>query len=183
MTLSVLTISRSPNYWKSWILRHSFGGPCCWDYSRRNWAFTSNTIVDSGTNVLLQRTSNFNRITNEIISQMCTPPNVFDGPGVCDNGNNFFNQTCYPYTPAQRAAFPSVSLIVDSATLTMQGPDYVVPNGTTGFFCYGIKDTGEVGLDIIGDVVMQVEFFFLVTTQIIIQTKEKPNHKLTRIDY
>jgi hypothetical protein len=118
-------------------------------------AFTSKLIIDSGTNVLLQRHQNFVRIQSALIQQMCTPPNVFTGPGVCDNNNDFFDQVCYAYTPAQIAQFPPISLIVDNATLTMAGADYVVENGTSGYFCFGVKDTGDFGLDIIGDVVMQ----------------------------
>ena len=111
-------------------------------------------IVDSGTNVLLQRHQNFVKITDALVQQMCTPPNVFSGPGVCDGGS-FFNQVCYPYTSQQISEFPPISLVMNNATLVMEGEDYVVENGTSGSYCFGVKDTGDFGLDIIGDVVMQ----------------------------
>lgn len=116
---------------------------------------TSNLIVDSGTNVLLQRTGNFLRIKNAIISQMCTGGNKFTGHGVCDNNADFFDQVCYPYTFAQLNEFPPISLVIDNATLTMSGREYNVLNGTTGMYCYGVKDTGKTGLDIVGDNTMQ----------------------------
>eukprot|EP01094_Clydonella_sp_ATCC50884_P014066 TRINITY_DN2441_c0_g1_i1.p2 TRINITY_DN2441_c0_g1~~TRINITY_DN2441_c0_g1_i1.p2 ORF type:complete len:459 (-),score=144.92 TRINITY_DN2441_c0_g1_i1:38-1414(-) len=113
------------------------------------------TVVDSGTNVLLLPSAAFAGIKKTVQAAMC-PSSV---PGVC-NDPGLWSGECYKYTSEEIAAFPSMQLDINGVKLNMTGADYVVNNGTAGISCLGIKDTGLVGLTIIGDTTMQ-EYYVL----------------------
>jgi hypothetical protein len=51
-------------------------------------------------------------------------------------------------------SFPTVSVVLDGATLEITGEDYLVKM-IDGTRCYGIANSGPKNLLIIGDVIMQ----------------------------
>jgi cathepsin D len=114
-----------------------------------------NIIIDSGTNVLLLPNKAYQNVKDQFTGLLCPSTTL---PGVCGS-TSLFTGECYQYTPAQIAQFPSVSLNLKGATLTITGADYLINNSTTSTtYCFGITNTGIGGLPIIGDVVMQAYY-------------------------
>jgi len=110
------------------------------------------TIVDSGTNVLLQPSQHFSALQGYFQSTFCPS---FPIDGICGS-KNLFTGECYNYNQSDIALFPNISLELKGATLTMTGFQYLITNGTNSdLYCLGISSTGIDGLSIIGDVVMQ----------------------------
>lgn len=111
------------------------------------------TIIDSGTNVWLTPTALFENIQKQLQS-FCP----FPVQGLCGDSNTLFDGQCFNYTQAELAQFPSIVLHVDGESaqvdLLMAPSQYIVlqPNGS---YCYGIKDTGPIGLSIVGDTTLQ----------------------------
>eukprot|EP00010_Vexillifera_abyssalis_P001718 CAMPEP_0201552554 /NCGR_PEP_ID=MMETSP0173_2-20130828/16782_1 /ASSEMBLY_ACC=CAM_ASM_000268 /TAXON_ID=218659 /ORGANISM="Vexillifera sp., Strain DIVA3 564/2" /LENGTH=392 /DNA_ID=CAMNT_0047963055 /DNA_START=118 /DNA_END=1295 /DNA_ORIENTATION=- len=117
---------------------------------------SGNIIIDSGTNVLLQPHDAFNAIT-KAISEPCRAENVDLASipqGVC-SGELFEGTQCYQYTQSDLDWFPELSLDLTGAELKMNGTTYLVQPADASHYCFGIKNTGFFGLNIIGDTTMQ----------------------------
>jgi len=108
-------------------------------------------ILDSGTNILLLPTQAYNSMKSIFVKNCAKNPLV----GVCGSGPTIFDGTCFPLTAAQRAAYPSLTVNLHGATLTVPQTSYLVVVSTPGQYCLGVLPTGPGGFLIIGDTIME----------------------------
>lgn len=111
-------------------------------------------VVDSGTNTFLLPNSIFKPFQQTFQSLVCSGSSSL--PGACDPSGGLFQGQCFPYTQTEIDSFPDIQINLNGVVLEIQGADYIVDDGTgDGNYCLGVVNTGNGGLLIIGDVVMQ----------------------------
>ena len=118
----------------------------------------SQVIIDSGTNIILLPTESYTSMKSRLLSMCSAGANLH---GICDvsSSNTLFDNACFSFSQAQLSAFPNITLSVVGINLVMQPKDYLLlnygVNGQPGQYCLGISPTGQQGLFIIGDTMMQ----------------------------
>jgi len=126
-------------------------------------SYSSNAIVDSGTNILLLPDELYGPLDSTFQS-LCSKINL---PYICKTKKSFFDGYCYPLTQQQIDEFPSIELNIDGVPLIMSGEDYLLEEQPgSNNYCLAILNTGPGGFIIIGDTVMQNYYtLFDVTNQ------------------
>ena len=118
-------------------------------------------ILDSGTNVLLVPTPIFDAIT-EVFLGYCQAGSKLKG--ICNvpaGTKSLLKDGCWTVTPAEAAAFPSMSLGITPKGLHMPPSTYLrtgdpaCASAPAGSVSFGIRDTGATGFLIIGDTTME----------------------------
>jgi len=117
----------------------------------------SSAILDSGTNVLLVTSEQFQAIKSVFLANCTNNPLLGICSGLVANDTTLFDGTCYALTEAQIAAFPDLHFNLGSVTVTMHPHDYLLYRFYATEKCWGILDTGseeEGGLFIVGDTLL-----------------------------
>eukprot|EP00029_Vermamoeba_vermiformis_P000028 TRINITY_DN10031_c0_g1_i1.p1 TRINITY_DN10031_c0_g1~~TRINITY_DN10031_c0_g1_i1.p1 ORF type:complete len:394 (+),score=109.31 TRINITY_DN10031_c0_g1_i1:44-1225(+) len=117
------------------------------------------TIVDSGTTLMIIPTSAYTGFSNVLLSMCSSGVNL---PGVCDQPTNssLLAGNCFALQPSDILAYPPVTVNIKAIKpLTLTAQDYMitqVSQGTT-YYCLGIQgaDMGPQVGTILGDVFMQ----------------------------
>lgn len=96
----------------------------------------SNSILDTGTNVLLLPTDPYNSVIS-IFQSSCGSGKELHG--VCSQPSILDGKTCLPFTQEQIDAFPGVSIqLSETLTLHMTGKDIILRHPTdNGLYCFG----------------------------------------------
>mmetsp|Transcript_15712 Transcript_15712/g.38754 ORF Transcript_15712/g.38754 Transcript_15712/m.38754 type:complete len:424 (+) Transcript_15712:41-1312(+) len=114
-------------------------------------------ILDSGTNVLLLPTSDFQN-TKKVFLNSCDPNNNWHGVCDVDADATLFDNKCFEFSEEQIAAFPIITIAAKGVNLTMHGADYLLPSDprakSSKELCLGIRPS-SAGLFIVGDNTMQ----------------------------
>jgi len=118
---------------------------------------TDQAILDSGTNVLLIPDTGFTDLYNSFYSSCSQGSNLV---GVCGVSfeNSIFDNTCFKMTQSQIKAYPNITLNIDNINIVMPPSTYLnqfdpeSPNPL--LYCLGIRNTGFMGMTIIGDTSM-----------------------------
>lgn len=118
-------------------------------------SISGQAILDSGTNVLLLEQQPFTDIQAAFVNSCASGSNLH---GVCDveANNTIFDGACFPYTPAQLAAFPPITINLENVTLSVPAVSYMNLYDPLGpnpdYYCLGLR-VSSAGF-LIGDVVM-----------------------------
>ena len=105
-------------------------------------SIAGDAILDSGTNVLLLDQQPFTDIANAFKSSCAEGSGLH---GVCDvaAGATIFDNACYPYTAAQLAALPNLTLNLANATLSIPSFAYMNLYDPLGpnpdYYCLGLR--------------------------------------------
>jgi hypothetical protein len=119
-------------------------------------------ILDSGTNVLLVTDQMFQSMKEIFVNNCSSNPLV----GICDVTNGtLFDGQCFPLTAKQMAAYPPIVFRLAELTLTLQPVDYLIYVSQFGMKCLGIRNTGDFGLFIVGDTLLQEYYTVLDRTK------------------
>ena len=118
-------------------------------------------ILDSGTNVLLVPTPIFDAVKEAFLG-MCQAGAKLKGVcGVPKGAKSLLEGGCFSVSPAEAAAFPSLSLGITASGLTMPPSSYLragdpaCASAAPGAVSLGVRDTGPTGFFIIGDTTME----------------------------
>lgn len=113
-----------------------------------------NAIIDSGTTLMLLPNFAYDSFVSYLYAECSTNTLV----GVCNEGGQLLNSSCFTMESDQINAFPNFNFNFNGLTLSLKSSQYLYPLSSDGFtyYCMGIGSSGDISnFTIFGDVFMQ----------------------------